>query len=143
MPPAESQSREIAEASLRDSVDAIAAFDRERRLAAWNPAMEAFTGIPSSAVLGRSIAELAPPLRELVDRWPLERVLAGETVVSEDQLHVQPDGARRYCDWRYSPVRDGGGAPIFGLAVARDTTTRHEVERRAAELDAVFRALND
>ncbi len=143
MPPAESQSREIAEASLRDSVDAIAAFDRERRLAAWNPAMEAFTGMPSSAVLGRGIADLAPAVRELVARWPLERVLAGETVVSEDQLHVQPDGARRYCDWRYSPVRDPGGAPIFGLAVARDTTTRHEVERRAAELDAVFRALNN
>ena len=107
--------------------------------------MEALTGVPSSEVLGRRITEVAResrPLRDLVAHWPLERVLAGETAMAGDQLHVLPGGARHYCDWHF-PVRDAGGATVFGLAVARDVTTRHEVERRAAELDAVFRALND
>jgi PAS domain S-box-containing protein len=145
-PPLENAPGEIASALVRDSVDAIAAFDRALRLVAWNPAMEAFSGMPASEVLGRSVGDLVASSAgalAFAAEWPLERVLAGETVTAAGHLHVGADGAHRYADWRYSPVRDAGGGIPYGLAVARDVTARHEVERRAAELDAVFRALND
>jgi PAS domain S-box-containing protein len=137
---------EIANALVRDSADAIAAFDRGLRLAAWNPAMEAFSGVPASQVVGRAIREVVASHGAAVAfaaQWPLERVLAGETLTADGLLHAGAGGVPRYADWRYAPVRDAEGAVSFGLAVGRDVTARHEVDRRAAELDAVFRALND
>jgi PAS domain S-box-containing protein len=145
-PENEGSSAEIAEALVRDSTDAMAAFDRDLRVVAWNPAMERFVGVPSSEVLGKRLPDAARDsdrLRELVADWPTERVLAGDTVLAEGRVHARPDGSRATCDWRYSPVRDRAGATHHGLAVARDVTDRYEVERRAAELDAVFKALND
>jgi PAS domain S-box-containing protein len=137
---------EIAEALVHDSSDAMAAFDRDLRLVAWNPAMARLAGVPSSEVLGKRLPEVARDsdrVRELVAEWPTERVLAGETLHAEGRMHLLPDGGSATCDWRYSPVRDRDGATHHGLAVARDVTDRYEIEGRAAELDAVFKALND
>jgi PAS domain S-box-containing protein len=62
-------------------------------------------------------------------RWPRFRALAGETVVGEDLLYVEPKGQRRVLRTSAVPVRLDGGQIFAVLATYHDVTQR----RRANE----------
>jgi PAS domain S-box-containing protein len=74
-------------------------------------------------------------------RWPLARVLRGETLTGAqavDLLVRRLDGRDMWVSVSSAPIRDGEGQIIGAVSVFRDVSTRHEMERRTREaLDAL------
>jgi two-component system cell cycle sensor histidine kinase/response regulator CckA len=139
--------RTLAELLVQNSVDGLAAVDREYRYMLWNRAMEQFAGKRADEVLGRSAFEVFPFLREVGLDVAIDRALAGETVEAEAVPNDLPDGSRRYYDRFYLPLRDNDAAIIGVLAIVRDVTARKNAEdalraneeqlRQAQKLEAV------
>src|SRR5580658_168045 len=120
--------RTLAELLVQNSVDGLAAVDREYRYMLWNRAMEQFAGKRADEVLGRSAFEVFPFLREVGLDVAIDRALAGETVEAEAVPNDLPDGSRRYYDRFYLPLRDNDAAIIGVLAIVRDVTARKNAE---------------
>ncbi len=130
----------LAEALVQSSVDGLIAFDRECRYTLWNDAMERFTGVPASRVLGKNAFEEFPHLVAIgVDRL-FFCALAGEATVVEN-YEVLRDGTKRFYDRHYSPLRDGGGNVIGGVGVIRDVTARRVAEEALREREELFRSV--
>jgi two-component system cell cycle sensor histidine kinase/response regulator CckA len=120
--------RTLAELLVQNSVDGLAAVDREYRYMLWNRAMEQFAGKRADEVLGRSAFEVFPFLREIGLDVAIDRALAGEAVAAEAVPNHLPDGSRRYYDRFYLPLRDNDAAIIGVLAIVRDVTARQKAE---------------
>jgi two-component system cell cycle sensor histidine kinase/response regulator CckA len=130
----------LAEALVQSSVDGLLAFDRECRYTLWNPAMERFTGMAASRVLGRNAFECFPHLVPIgVDRLFFS-ALAGETTVVENYETVGDQGKRFY-DRHYAPLFDGSGNVIGGVGVVRDVTARRLAEEALREREELFRSV--
>ena len=124
------------------SADAIGAFDRDAKWTLWNAAMERLSGKRASDVVGKHVWDAFPDLQSAPSDRLIERILAGET-------HTHASG-------RYAPLRDRSGAIVGGVVVRRIASVDEAadgsasraasiaaLERRATELEAVFRAFRD
>jgi diguanylate cyclase (GGDEF)-like protein/PAS domain S-box-containing protein len=130
---------ELSAQLIASSGEGIVAYDQELRHVVWNPVLELWTGLSAAEVLGRSVAELFPHLRDQSVSPLLERALAGETVTSHDiSWPSSAGGPSRWVSATFSPHRDGGGRVRGVVGILRDVTGR----RRAEEaLPAVAREL--
>jgi PAS domain S-box-containing protein len=115
----------LAEAVLESSLDGLAVMDREARYLLWNRAMERFAGKPAAEVLGRRMLDVFPFLRDHGLDRAVERVLAGESVVTEGVEHIEPDGTRKVFDRLYLPLRGEDGQVAGVIALVRDSTARY------------------
>jgi len=130
-----------SEALHRSVVDAVDAFIVGLRpggeVRMWNRSAESCTELPGSAVLGKPFAALlvSDRAREQLER-ALERALDGDEI-GELELPVRAaHGPQRIVRWHLSRLPDHGGEPLV-LAVGVDHTNRIELERRAAEAEAM------
>jgi PAS domain S-box-containing protein len=109
--------------------DGVIAFDLECRYTAWNPAMEALSGVPAAEVLGRVAWEVFPFLKETGEDAILLAALAGEERTSSDGAFTIPESGRTgYFQGRYVPLRDAAGAVVGGMGVIRDVTATRAAE---------------
>lgn len=100
------------------------AFDRDLRVIAWNRAMQRISSFGRDQVLGRSVFEVFPFLREADDS--ISAVLEGEEVVSEN--HPYGPSATGVFEGRYSPLRAEEDRITGGIAVITDITARKHAE---------------
>jgi len=113
--------------------DTIARFDLAFRYIYVNQQMEAETGIPASAVLGKANRELGFP-EDCVELW--ENTL--RAVLRDGQIHTvecrlpTPHGVREY-ETRVVPERGPEGTVETFLVIHRNITERKESERTLAE----------
>jgi PAS domain S-box-containing protein len=123
----------LAATVLAQSADGVVAFDRALTCTYWSAAMERMFGLDSASVLGKPLpAVLLGPLGEDAP-LVLARVLEGEEVrLDADDYEA-----------RYVPQRSDGGAVEGGVGLLRDTSRRHEAERRADETESRFRVMAD
>jgi PAS domain S-box-containing protein len=114
--------RELA-AVLDNATDVVARFDASLRFAYANPAVEAVLGLPLSALVGRTHAELPVP-QEFAERWDetLRRVLATGDGVELAFEFCTARGPRHF-ESRFIPER-GGGEIASVLVFTRDVTER-------------------
>jgi PAS domain S-box-containing protein len=106
------------------SVDGMFAFDRDLRVIAWNRAMQLISGFGHDQVIGRSVFEIFPFLRET--DHSVSAVLEGEEVVSQN--HPYGPSATGVFESRYSSLRDDEDRIIGGIAVITDITARKQAE---------------
>ncbi|MHB0938504.1 MAG: sensor histidine kinase [Armatimonadota bacterium] len=120
-------------------------------------------GVASQEAFFRNIDEAIARLEVLEpdgtprrpDQWALPRALRGDVLQNRGELlrHLAT-GELRYREVSSAPVRDDRGAIIGAVAVIRDATDRKEaeeererllaeVQRHAAELDAIFSSTID
>jgi PAS domain S-box-containing protein len=119
---------------LRGSQDLIAAWDRDKRLAAFNPRYQAvcWNFFERDARIGMSVEELfghVPDRYRLFDEcW--SRTLAGESFVQLQSLTVE--GSTAWFETSYGPLSAPDGTPTGGFHIVRDVTerVRTEDERR-------------
>jgi two-component system cell cycle sensor histidine kinase/response regulator CckA len=138
--------REAAEfgAQIIASADeGIVVVDRDHRPRVWNRLMESLSGIPASAVIGKSYLELFPQVIEKGIPQLEERALAGETLHMPDILSTTPDGRASWTSARLSPLRNAAGAITGVIAVVRDITERKTVEETLGRSAARLRAVVD
>ena len=105
------------------SVDGIFAFDRYLRFIVWNGAMERISGLSSAEVLGRSVIEVFPFLRE--DSC-IPDALTGKNSVAQNHPYG-PSGGGAFESY-YSPLLDETNNIAGGIAVVKDISARKQAE---------------
>jgi PAS domain S-box-containing protein len=131
------------EAELRLVADAmpvlIAFIDRDLVYRFANAAYEAWTGLPASAVVGRTVADLLGSEAFEARRPAIERALAGHETRHE-WVWTFPDREIRTADTRYLPRRDAEGRVDGFYVFAHDVSERKRIEAllqtRAERLEA-------
>ena len=138
-----SREREFSTQLIESSVDGILAFDGELCITAWNAGMERITGRDRTEVLGRSALDLSLFRSETGGDAHLRDALAGRSTVAKDRpFSIAETGRQGFFDSYSSPLRDGSGAIVGGLAIVHDITGRRELEeqmRQAQKMEAVGR----
>jgi len=118
---------------LDASVDGVFAFDRERRVIAWNKAMTCLTGLSQDEIVGREPLASYPVISDLVSEPHLQKALAGETVVLEKSVPSLPASVYRLV---YSPLKspygviDGGIVVVHAVTDIESPDDAHDAYRR-------------
>ena len=136
--------RELArsEALYRGVVDTvdryIVALGRAGEVRMWNRSAAASSGWNAAEVLGRRLTEFLPSEHGRASFAETLAQAAGGSEVSDLELSVRtPDGSQRIVRWQLSQLpQDEPSAPSV-LAVGADVTDRLDLERRAAEAEAM------
>ena len=131
----EQRTRQLLDAILTSSSDAIFAKDLQGRYLLASRAHVERLGLTVEQVLGRSDSELLPPAVAAMIREVDRRVLAGEYFANLEQRLVLPGGEGTYLTTK-APLRDAEGAIIGLYGIARDISERQRQEAalRAAEV---------
>jgi PAS domain S-box-containing protein len=125
---------------MRDIIDFLPdptfVIDQEKRVIAWNRAMEKLTGVSRDAIVGSGNYAYAMPFymmsrpvlidlvdtedREIEARYPTFR-REGQTVTGEGHLTLR-NGTRRYYQGKASPLFDQQGNRLGAIQSIRDIT---------------------
>ncbi|MDN7024332.1 PAS domain S-box protein [Methanoculleus sp. FWC-SCC1] len=139
----ESQSRTFQDAIIDFLPDATLVIDREGTVIAWNKAMEALTGVPAEAMLGKGNYEYAVPFY-----GTQKPMLANLIFMSESDIEKRYDSVERSGDtlvvdifipdfrpggtffWaKASPLYDSKGNVTGAIETIRDITDRKRAEQ--------------
>ena len=94
--------------------------------------MERISGVPRAEVLGQNAFDVFPFLKETGEDKCFFAALGGESAVSEDRPYTIPETGREgFFIGHYSPLRDGQGRVVGGIAFIRDITERKRAEEAA------------
>lgn len=121
----------------------FALLDAERRFVRLNPRLAEINGLPISAHLGRTPAELLPGIPP--DAFaPLELALAGtpSTVETVGSTHAEP-GVERHWLVSWIPVRGADGAVTGAAAFAHEITQGKRAEAALRASEALMRRVLD
>jgi two-component system sensor kinase FixL len=128
------QERNQLAAIVEYSHDVIIGKDLDGLVMSWNRGAELTYGFTAAEMIGRSIAELAPPDRkhEIMDL--IRRVRRGEIVAQYDTQRLTKDGRVLDMSLTLSPIRDGLGSVTGVSTIGRNMTELRLAERRVREL---------
>jgi len=133
--------RQLSELLIESSTDAIIGLDTGLRYIAWNPRMEAISGIPRSAVIGRSILERRPDFVGTPVEAAWRATMEGKRSSLRDQPHnYPPPGKSGFSDINFAPLVAPDRGIIGGFAFLHDTTERLRIEeqlRQSQKMEAV------
>ncbi|MEP6998920.1 MAG: ATP-binding protein [bacterium] len=126
-----SRAQEFSAALVRSTVDAVAAFNVDGRVHAWNPAMSMLTGRARGEAGQAMVGTLLPFLAEGEEVRLLQEALAGRATtmhaLKASHEHSRTDVS---LDLTVTPMTAADGTVVGGLLVARDVTE----QQRVAEL---------
>ncbi|MEN3295074.1 MAG: hypothetical protein V7642_4327 [Burkholderiales bacterium] len=119
---------------VENSPDIISRIDRNMRHLYVNPAIATLSGVPASAYLGKTKAELGLP-PAVVRAWDTAAQAAFETGLEQrlDFDHTMDD-RMRYFSGRIVPEVDPDGSIESVVAIAYDVTERAKMEKERDEL---------
>ncbi|QEH35195.1 Autoinducer 2 sensor kinase/phosphatase LuxQ [Aquisphaera giovannonii] len=134
--------------ALADNAPALVArFDRDLRHLFVNRRVEAATGLPASAFVGRSNREMGVPedLHAPGDER-LRRVFETGEVQTLEFTYPSPEGPRHFHSW-FGPELGGAGEVESAICITRDVTEQKQLEnelrRRNEELAEADRRKDD
>ncbi|MBN1845070.1 MAG: PAS domain-containing protein [Sedimentisphaerales bacterium] len=116
---------------------AVIGMDPDGTIENANRSAESLFRLASSAIVGRSLAEVAPPERRELVQQALQRVAASRQN-AELELEIQPDGSpRRVLSVTLTAVLDDQDR-VGGLAAwIQDITHRRELETKLVETEKI------
>lgn len=128
------ESAKESEARLRLHVEqtpvAVISWDREGRIATWNPAAESIFGFTASEAIGRDGQTLLARQRPGGDR--------GSRVTRET---VTKAGARIICEWNDTPLVSADGTLVGATSMVQDVTERMRAQEALRDSEAAIRSL--
>ena len=114
---------------ITDAQEGITAYDTDLRFTLWNPFMEELTGIPGGDVLGKHLEERFPQFNDIGFPEYIRRVLAGETLESQDVLvGLSIKKKKVWLRCIASPLYDQDGTITGVIGIVQDMTARKEAE---------------
>jgi len=125
----------LAEEIIDQASDALIYADRAGRIERWNQAACRLFGYSAAEALGASLDLIIPEYLRAAHWAGFNAAIdSGQT-----RLHGHPaltramhkDGRKLYVEMTFALVKDGGGAAVGSVAMARDVTVRVEKERAA------------
>ncbi|NTW85145.1 MAG: PAS domain S-box protein [Holophagaceae bacterium] len=122
---------------ISSAQEGIVVYDREGRLALFNPFMEAMMGVSAKQVLGKLPGEAFPFLEGLGVPEGIGRALRGE------QVHHPPapwalaaSGRSGWVSSTQAPLRDDRGEIVGVIAMVTDETELHRAQENEKQLEA-------
>ncbi|MFY9552313.1 MAG: PAS domain S-box protein [Thermoanaerobaculia bacterium] len=125
-------------AIVTSSQHAIIGETLDRIVTDFNPGAEALLGYKASEMIGRNMAELAPPGSPDPAPEAVRKLLATQSMVEFETQHVTRDGRTLDVLVGLSPVQDAAGKIVAISAVVRDITERRQARQQL--IDARHRA---
>ncbi|MBN2322455.1 MAG: PAS domain S-box protein [Spirochaetes bacterium] len=118
-------------------------YDTDLQIHTWNPAAEKIFGFTKEEAMRKNPYELIvpPEARDHVDAIT-SRLIEGEMDANSTNENITKGGRRILCEWTNTPLKDGSGKVIGILAMVRDITEKHTLEKQlqqAQKLEAVGR----
>lgn len=116
---------------LDASVDGIFAFDDALRVTLWNKKMVRISGVSTEEVLGRTICDLFPTLKETGEDSYLRTTLSGEKAVLRTNTFSSDAALTR--EIHYSPLVDERSTVVGGIGVIRDLSARRAARENSGD----------
>jgi PAS domain S-box-containing protein len=113
-------------AIVRDSDDAIMGKTLDGIITSWNRGAERIYGYTAEEAIGRTVAMLVPPDREVELPNILQKLTQGEGINHYDTLRVTKDGRLLNISLTVSAIRDTLGAITGASSIGRDVTKEKE-----------------
>jgi two-component system sensor kinase FixL len=130
-------------AIVASSDDAIVGKTLEGVVTDWNRGAQAIFGYSAEEIVGKSIAILLPPGRELETAEILTRIKLGERVEHYETRRRRKDGEIIDVSVTVSPVWDDLGRLLGASKVARDITATRRARNTLAEREAHLQSVLD
>jgi len=133
--------RQLSELLIESGTESIIGLDRDLRYIAWNPAMEAMSGISRDSVIGRSFYEIRAELTgsPVDEAW--RATMDGRFTTLRDQPYrFSASGRSGFYDADFAPLYAPDRSIVGGFAFLRDTTERRRIEeqlRQSQKMEAV------
>ena len=121
---------------------AVAEWDLEFRVTAWNPSAERIFGYTRDEAMGQHASFIVPPqFRQHVDRvWQeLLKQSGGERSANDN---ITKNGRHISCEWYNTPLVDDSGRVLGVASLAQDVTERVALEerlRQSQKMEAIGR----
>jgi PAS domain S-box-containing protein len=137
--------RELARlAAIVDSADdAIVSKDLNGIVQTWNAGAERTFGYRPDEMIGRSITTIIPADRHQEEAEVLRRIRDGERVEHFETVRRRKDGSLIEVSLTVSPIRTADGRIVGASKIAREITTRKQLERDARRLAAIVESSDD
>jgi PAS domain S-box-containing protein len=129
------QAAALLSAIVDSSDDAIISKDLSGIITSWNEGAERLFGYSAEEAIGRSITMLIPADRRDEEPEILDRLKRGERVNHFDTIRVRKDGTSLNISLTISPIRDSERRIVGASKIARDITSRKEMEAALKEAD--------
>jgi PAS domain S-box-containing protein len=129
----------VLAAIVESSDDAIVGKDLNGTIMTWNAGAERIFGYTAEEAVGQPIVMLVPPERRGEEAHILAMLRRGERVEHFETERVRKDGRRIFVSLSVSPVKDATGRVIGAAKIARDVTSRKELEAERERLLAAER----
>ena len=130
--------------SIIDSSDvAIISKTVDGVITSWNRAAERIFGWTAAEAIGRHITLIIPEDRHGEEDEVLARIRAGEVIDHYETVRVSKDGRPLNISLTVSPLRDETGRIIGASKIARDITTRRNLEDERDRLVAIIDSSDD
>jgi len=121
-------------ALVESSDDAIVGKTLEGCVTSWNRGAETIFGYTQAEMVGQSVSILIPEERRAEEPAILEKIRRGESVDHHETVRRRKDGRLIDVSVTISPIRDANGAIIGASKLARDITSRKQLEREILEV---------
>ena len=125
----------LLSAIVDSSEDAIISKDLNGIITSWNESAERLFGYSPQETIGRSITMLMPADRRDEEAEILARLKRGERVDHFDTIRIRKDRSLVPISLTISPIRDSRGCIVGASKIARDITSRKEIEAALKEAD--------
>jgi two-component system, chemotaxis family, CheB/CheR fusion protein len=123
------QARAMLAAIVESSGDAIISKDLANVITSWNAGAENLFGYTMAEAVGQSIELIVPPDRLGEEKQILEQLRRNEKMEPFDTVRARKDGSLVHVSVTSSPIRDSSGRIIGVSKLARDITSRIQIEQ--------------
>jgi PAS domain S-box-containing protein len=129
-------------AIIESAEDAIVSKTLDSIVTSWNPAAERVFGYQPDEIIGKSITILIPSDRQNEESLILEKIRNGERIEHYETIRVRKDGTLIDVSLSISPIKTEDGKIIGASKIARDISSRKQIERRLKEQTEVVETIN-
>jgi PAS domain S-box-containing protein len=129
-------------AVVESSDDAIITKTLDGIISTWNKGAQQIFGYTAEETVGKSITMLIPPDRIEEEAEILGRLRRGGPISHYETIRVRKDGTTLHASLSVSPIRDDNGRIVGASKIARDITSRKEMEEALRDETRVLELLN-
>jgi len=141
------RSEQKLSASIRNSMLAFIEWDREARIAGWNPAAERIFGWRREEALGQHAFLIVPEATRPTVTRIFDELGRGEGGTHSVNENVTRDGRVITCEWYNSPLLDDDGQVVAVVSLAHDITQKlreqDELRRARDQAEQAARAKSE
>lgn len=128
-PVALAHANELLAAIVQNSDDGIVSKNLDGTITSWNNAAARIFGYSAEEIVGKSILTIIPPHLHGEEAEIISRIRAGQRVDHYETVRRRKDGSLIEVSITVSPIRNEEGTIIGASKIARDISTRLQMER--------------